>query len=126
MWKKLIYKLFTWFLFGFFLIYSFWSAIEVRIPYDWGQQDLYNNAWSVVQGNESTIFTTIQLVNQYLWFSLAFVFFVILIIGAVKLIGSGGDKKHLNGAIKMLAGGAVGIVIAMVSYTIVKLLTNLF
>lgn len=126
MWKKLMYKIISSILFGFFLISSFWSAIQLTIPYDGGEQDLYNNASSVVQWNESTIFTTIQLINQYLWFSLAFVFFIILIIGSVKLIASNGDKKHLSWAIKMLAGGSIGMVISMVSYTIVKLLTNLF
>lgn len=126
MWKKILYKIFSLILLVFFVISSFWSAIQLTIPYDGGQQDLYSEAGSVVQGNESTIFTTIQLINQYLWFSLAFVFFIILIIGSIKLITSNWDKKHLTGAIKMLAGGSIGVVIAMVSYTIVKLLTNLF
>ena len=123
--KKIIYKLFGALILGFFLIFSVF-AIELKIPYDWWEQDLYNNASSVVQGNESTIFTTIQLINQYLWFSLAFVFFVLLIIWSIKLIASAWDKKHLTGAIKILAGGVIGIAISMVSYTIVKLLTNLF
>ncbi len=49
-----------------------------------------------------------------------------LIYGGYHLITANGDKKAMKKAQRALIGTGVGIVIAMLSYTIVRILTDLF
>ena len=45
-------------------------AIVVEVPSSQGQEDVMVTGPTQIQGDESSLFQTIQTVNSYLWFSI--------------------------------------------------------
>lgn len=106
----------------------FW--VELRLPSDHAGDDLNitiqgQTSNTRIRGNEDTLFKSINLVNQYLWWSFAVICTGLVIYGGYGLITANGDKKAMQKALWTLIGTAIWIVIAMLSYLIVRLLTNL-
>ena len=106
----------------------FW--VELRLPSDHAGDDINitiegqtKNTRS--RGNEDTLFKSINLVNTYLWWSFAVISTGLVIYWGYQLITSNGDKKIMKKAVRTLIWTAIGISIAMLSYLIVKFLTNL-
>lgn len=101
----------------------FW--LKITLPSSRAGDD-YNIKQTHISGNEDTLFSGINLVNKYLRRSFAVVCTAMLIYGGYHLITANGDKKAMKKAQRALIGTGVGIVIAMLSYTIVRILTDLF
>lgn len=78
-----------------------------------------------VSAKEDTLFGFIQLINQYIRFSLAVVCFIVLVYGGYKLITAAGDAAKLGEATAILTNAGIGILIAILSYSVVRVIINL-
>ncbi len=110
--------------FGFNVVNVFWITLQIPTPS--GQDDIVVTWPTQVESNESTIFDIIQIVNDYLWFAIAWVAMVVLIYWWIKLITAGGNKDAVSTANKMIVSAMIAIFVAILSYAIVKLVVNLF
>jgi hypothetical protein len=66
------------------------------------------------------------MVNQYLWFGLWVVCMVILVWWGIQLITAWGDAEKMKKTNKLLMGALIGILISILSYSVVRLVVNLF
>lgn len=116
--------------------YIFWLSVlglslssvfsyTLKIPPTGGQEDIIV-ASSTIESNESTIFDVIQIINDYLWFSIAGLAMVVLIYAWIKLILAEWDKEEVKKANRMVISAIIAIFAAMLSYAIIKLVVNLF
>ena len=106
----------------------FW--VELRLPSDHAGDDINitiegQTKNTRIRWNEDTLFKSVNLVNTYLWWSFAVISTGLVIYWGYQLITSNGDKKIMKKAVRTLIWTAIGISIAMLSYLIVKFLTNL-
>ena len=123
-------KLIKYFLAWAFLVVSsvgfFSSAIIVEVPRAEGNQDIILNWPDQIRGDESTFFALIQRINEYLWFGIGAVCMVFIVIGWFKLMTANGKDEQLKAANKLLMGAIIGILIAVLSYSVIRLVVNLF
>lgn len=75
--------------------------------------------------SQNQIFGAFNYINTYLWRAFSAVCAWAVVFGWYRLITAHGDKKAMKQAIWSLIWSAIGVVIAMLSYTIVTLLANL-
>lgn len=126
MFKKLV----VWCLGLFVLSFSFFqqhvSAIVVEIPRSQWNEDVAVVGPEQISGDESTFFSTIQMVNQYLWFAIGFVCMVVLIWWGIQLITASGNSEKMKKTNKLLMWALIGILISILSYSVVRLVINLF
>ena len=102
------------------------SAIVVEVPSSEWNEDI-NIAWSTtIQWDENTIFELIQQVNLYLRFAIWAICMWVFVYSGFMLISSSWNEDQSKKANNMLVGASVWIVVAIVSYTAVRLLINLF
>ena len=124
MYSRLGKLLYTFFFSSFLLASSF--ALVVEIP---GAQTSADGAvlagTTEVQGNEATIYEKINMINSYLWFSIAVVCMGVLVRGGIKLVMARGDDKKMSEANKLLMGALIGIIISILSYALVRLIVNI-
>lgn len=101
-------------------------AIVVDVPPSWGQWDI-NLVWdtTTIQTDESTIFDIIQTINMYLRFSIWAICMGVLIFWWIKLITANGDPAKMKEANKLLMWALIGILVAIFSYAIVRIIINL-
>lgn len=108
------------------LLSSSVSAITLTLPSTDGNRDIILTWPTQVESQSDLITWYIQLVNQYLWFAMIVLLFVLLVWIWFKLMtneaGSDNAKKVLKDGI--LSAWA-GIMIIMLSYTVVRLVINL-
>ena len=121
---KLIWKYLLWLS---LLAGSFASvfSLSVQIPVPHWQEDIIV-AESTVESDESTLFDIIQIVNDYLWFSIAGAAMIVLITAGIKLIMAEWNKEDITKANRMIVSAIIAIFAAMLSYAIIKLVVNLF
>ena len=101
-------------------------AIVVEVPSSQWQQDVIVTGPTTVQADESTLFSTIQLINSYLRFSIGSICMGVLIFWWIKLITAQGDPAKMKEANKLLMWALIGILVAIFSYVIVRIIVNLF
>jgi FtsH-binding integral membrane protein len=65
------------------------------------------------------------LINKYLRFAISVVCMWVLVFGGFKLMTASGDEKKMSEANKILTWALIGIVIALLSYALVRIVTNL-
>lgn len=113
-------------LFAFVLsIISPVSAVVVEVPPAWGNPDIAVTWPTRIQADEFTLFSFIQLINDYLRFFMGAVAFWVLVYGGIKLITAQWDAEKMSSANRLLLGAVIGIVIVIFSYAIVRLIVNL-
>jgi len=100
-------------------------AIVVEVPPSQWQEDVIVTWPSQIQGDESTFFETIQIINKYLRFSIWAICMWVLIFWWIKLISAQGDASKMKEANKLLMWALIGILIAIFSYAIVRIIVNL-
>ena len=100
-------------------------ALSVQVPTPSGQDDIIV-AESTIESDESTIFDIIQIVNDYLWFAIAGMAMVVLVVSWLKLILAEWNKEETSKSNKMIVSAIIAIFVAMLSYAIIKLIVNLF
>ncbi|MBB1578595.1 MAG: hypothetical protein HG424_001235 [candidate division SR1 bacterium] len=134
-------KLFSWsLLFGIALLPFFGGITEassnqgllrVSVPWDQGtKQDDVNiktagKTSNAVVGNEETLYSTLNLINDYLWWSFGAIAMGLTIYAGYEVITGDGDKKAMKKAQWTLIGVAVGLCIAMLSSAIIKIVVNI-
>jgi hypothetical protein len=103
-------------------------GIVIQIPDPEGNVDVGSiTVWSTqIQGDESSFFDTIQMVNKYLWMSVGLVCMVLLVYAGIGLITANGDEAKTKNANKTLIGALIWIMICIFSYAVVRLVVNLF
>lgn len=101
------------------------SAVVVEVPPAWGNRDIAVTGPTRIQADESTVFSFIQLINDYLRFFMGAVAFWVLVYGGIRLITAQWDPDKLSSANRLLLGAGIGIVIVIFSYAIVRLIVNL-
>ena len=104
---------------------SFSHAIIVEVPSQQGQQDVAVTWPTQIQADEGSFYDTIQLINKYLWFAISVVCMWVLVYGGFKLMTASGDDKKMSEANKLLTWALIGIVISLLSYAIVRIVSNL-
>lgn len=100
-------------------------AIVVEVPSSQGQEDVIVTGPTQIQPDESTLFEIIQTINKYLWFSIGVICMGVLIFGWIKLITAQGDAAKMKEANKLLMWALIGILIAIFSYALVRIIVNL-
>lgn len=124
----MIKKIILW-IFGLFMIGSFFQqsfAITVELPRAQWNPDIAVIWPEQISGDETTFFNTIQLVNKYLWFWLGVVCMVVLVWGWIQLITANGNDEKMKKTNKLLMWALIGILISILSYSVVRLVVNLF
>ena len=79
-----------------------------------------------ISNNKSSLLSAIALVNDYLWFFLGFLCFIFFVWNGIRLVMARGDKDVLKKATKAILGSVVGIIICFASYSVVKIVVNMF
>lgn len=107
------------------------SNLTVQIPSDlWEKNDdIYikakESSANAVVGNEKTLYSTLNLINDYLWWSFWAIAMGLTIYAGYEVITWDGDKKAMKKAQWTLIGVAVGLCIAMLSSAIIKIVVNI-
>lgn len=112
-------------LIGFMTLTFSTFAIIVEVPSSHGQDDVMVTWPTQVQGDEGTFYETIQTINKYLRFSIGVVCMGVLIFWWIKLITASGDPAKMKEANKLLMWAIIGILIAIFSYALVRIIVNL-
>ena len=100
-------------------------AINVTTPPSDGYEDITITWPTRVDGEEKDLFALIQLINQYLWFTIWVVCFALFLYGGFKLITARGDEWGIKTAMNISMGSGIGILISVFSYLLVRLVVNL-
>ena len=107
------------------------SNLTVQIPTDlWEKNDdIYieakGSSANAVVGNEKTLYSTLNLINDYLWWSFWAIAMGLTIYAGYEVMTWDGDKKAMKKAQWTLIGVAVGLCIAMLSSAIIKIVVNI-
>lgn len=111
-------------------------AVEVRLPWDSSltndlsintEQSKNNSRINSSSGKdkEETIFSLINLINTYLWWSFSVIAMWLLVYAGYEAIMSGGDSKSMKKIFWILIGVWVGLLIAIISRPLIRILVNL-
>lgn len=111
-------------IFGLTMLFSTF-AIVVEVPSSQGQEDVIVTGPTQIQGDESTFFDTIQTINTYLRFSIGVICMGVLIYWWIKLITAQWDAAKMKESNKLLMWALIGILIAIFSYAIVRIIVNI-
>jgi len=111
-------------IFGLTCIFSTF-AIVVEVPSSQWQEDVIVTWPTQIQGDESTFFETIQIINKYLRFSIGAICMGVLIYWWIKLMTASGDDAKMKEANKLLMWALIWILIAIFSYALVRIIVNL-
>lgn len=81
-----------------------------------------------IETDETELIDVVNIINKYLRFSLAWVAMAIFVYAWFMLIlwWWKDNKDNFKKANKMLLISGIGIIVSMLSYSIIKLITNLF
>ncbi len=124
MYKKIIIWLFTLIWLAWIFQQSF--AVTVELPRAHNNPDIAVVWPEEISGDEWTFFNTIQMVNQYLWFGLGAICMWVLVWGGIQLITASGNDEKMKKTNKLLMWALIGILISILSYSVVRLVVNLF
>jgi hypothetical protein len=101
-------------------------AIDVQVPSSQWNEDIIVTWPSQIHTDEWTIFEMIQIINQYLWFSVWFACLIILVIGGFKLITAKWDVAQTKKANTVITWAIIWLLICILSYAAVRIVVNLF
>ena len=109
------------------IVASFSHALRLSIPPSDGFRDIAVTGPQHIESNGDLVYNYIQLANQYLRASLALIAFIAVVyVGFKFLTSSASDRDEAKTALKnVLINAGVGILIVMMSYTIVRLIINI-
>lgn len=111
-----------------FMWINVWNifAIDIQVPSSQWNEDIIVTWPSQIHTDESTIFEIIQLINQYLRFSIWLICLIVLVIAGFKLISAEWDASKTKKANSILSWAIIWIIICMLSYAAVRIIVNLF
>ncbi len=109
-----------------FFLWSYVSAITLTIPPSDGFQDIAVSGPQQIEGKTNLVYDYIQLATQYLWFSMIVICFVAVVYLWFKLMTNPAWSSEIKGVLKTtLTGVGIWLVVAMMSYTLVRLVINI-
>ncbi|UFX82540.1 hypothetical protein [Candidatus Absconditicoccus praedator] len=114
------------FIFLTFLInktYSF--AINVSMPGGTSTQDVAGGGRETIRSDDGFFLSLLDVINTYLWFFLGVVGMGVVMYGGYLLVTSRGDDEQYKKANKILIYGVAGIIVALSSYALIRLVVNL-
>ena len=129
--KKYLFKLILFLGSIFVFVPSvMWSTHELRLDvptpsWQWDLSKIIPSGSTRVHTDRTELVDIINIINKYLWFSLAWIAMAIFVYAWILLI-AWWKKENFEKANKMLLAAGVAIVVSMLSYTIIKLILNLF
>jgi hypothetical protein len=123
--KKIKFVILSFFIVIWIYVWNIF-AIDVQVPNSQWNQDIIVTWPPKIHTDESTIFEIIQIINQYLWFSVWLFCMVLLVIGGFKLISAEWDTWKTKKANTIISWAIVWIMICILSYAAVRILVNLF
>jgi len=112
-----------------FVLWSFFQqsfAITVELPRAQWNPDIAVIWPEQISWDESTFFNTIQMINQYLWFGLGAISMGVLVWWGIQLITASWDEAKMKKTNKLLMWALIGILISILSYSVIRLVVNLF
>lgn len=112
-------------LLGIIPLYNQTFAVSVTLP-DWTWQEDVNIPRTRIDNQESKILNYIKVINNYLWFIIIWLAMFGLVYAWIIFITCSWDKTKLSWAKDIALVCIAAIVIAMLSYFVVKLIINLF
>ena len=101
-------------------------GVNIEVPPVSTSDDLEMNPTTIIQQNESSLTGYINLINTYLWFSISVVAMAVLVYGGYKLITANGDSAVISTANRLMMNAGIGIGVAMLAYTAIRVIVNLF
>lgn len=114
-----------WSIFSFLSVFfSITNWVTLR-TIKWPIWSDFNQDPTIIEGNRS-IFNTISLVNDYLWFAIWLACFWFMIWNGYQLIMARGDEKQMKTATNSITWCAVWIVVCVLARIIVNLAVKLF
>ncbi len=103
------------------------NNLELTLPAGEGYSDLQTaTQTSRVYSNNDDVFSLVNLANKYLWFALWVVAMVVIVIAGFKLVTARWDDKEMKKVNNMLIATVAWVFIAIFSYLIVRVVSNLF
>jgi len=84
------------------------------------------NRTSPITADADVHLNIINIVNDYLWFWLAAVCLWVLVYAGIRLMTAQWDQAVMQQTNKTLVGMLIGLTIALLSYTIIRMVANLF
>lgn len=111
-------------MFGLTTLFSTF-AIVVEVPPSQWQEDVIVNGMTQIQSDEWTLFETIQTINTYLRFSIGAICMGVLIFWWIKLMTASWDAAKMKEANTLLMWALIGILVAVFSYAIVRIIINI-
>lgn len=99
------------------------NDVVIYLPQTTWQEDV-NIESTQVQTKESTIFEYIRIINDYLWFWIAWVAMFVLMFAWLKFISSWWKDAKKAGVLALSC--VIAITVAMLSYLLVNLVVWLF
>jgi len=100
--------------------------IVVQIPPNQWQENVIVTWPTQIQSDEWTIFELIQKINQYLRFFIWAICMWVLVFWWIRLMTAQWDQEKIKKTSKLLTWALVWIIIAILSYAVVRLIINLF
>ena len=101
-------------------------AITLTIPPSDGFQDIAVIGPQQVEGEADLVYNYIQLANQYLWFAMIVICFIVVIRLWYKLMTNPAGSDEAKTALKKsIITVGIGLATIMISYTIVRLVINI-
>ena len=102
--------------------------LEVNIPSAGWYSDIQSSTKQerIYSNDEADVFSLVNLANKYLWFSLWVVAMIVLVVAWYKLVTARWDEKEMKTVNNLLVGLVVWVLIAIFSYLLVRLASNLF
>ena len=101
------------------------SELEITVP-SVGKDKSFSTQPETINNHSQDVTSSVNLVNQYLWFGLGVVSMVVIVIAGIKLITAHGDEKEMKKVNQLIIGLITGVVMAMLSYLLVRVVSNAF
>lgn len=115
----------TWILVSFLLLFvSTTNAVTLR-TLKWAVGSDFKQDPTMIQGQRS-IFSTISLINDYLWFAIGLACFWFMIRNGYQLIMARGDEKQMKAATDALIWCGVWLAVCILAHIIVNIAVKLF
>lgn len=78
------------------------------------------------QNSQRSFKTTLKLVNERIWIVIGSILLGVLLYGGFLLATARGDADKVKQANRLVFYAAIGFAVALVSFVIVQLVTNIF
>lgn len=105
----------------------FAEGVTIYVPTNVGSEVVQNNNWTIdAEDNKTTWIEVFNLINEYIWYFIWLISFIIVIWWGCLLFFSDWSPDEYKKVNNMLVFGLLGIIISISSYFWVNLIIDLF